>query len=95
MLPRSCLVDRIAAEQVEDLLARSHSKKWTLAAPPGTYLTATWEEVKASMLPTDELWTYETFAACETKSRRDQGIAVLRIRRVIAMVKTGTQYRWW
>ncbi len=95
LLPRSCLVDRITAEQVVDLLARSHTKQWTLAAPPRVHLSATWEEVKASMRPTEELWTYETSAACETRSRRDQGIALLRRRRVIAIVKTGTQYRWW
>lgn len=95
LLPRSCLVDRITVEQAEELLAGSHTKQWTLASPPRTSLNAPWEEVMASMLPTDELWTYETIADCETRSRRDRGIALLRRRRVIAIVNTGTKYWWW
>lgn len=95
LLPRSCLVDRITLEEAEELLAGSLTSTWTLAAPPRTDLSAPWEEVKAGLCPGDELWTYETHAECETRSRIHKGIALVRRRRVIASLKTGTRYYWW
>lgn len=95
LLPRSCLFDRITVEQAEELLASSHTKIWRLAAPPRTELSAPWVEVKEGLRPGDELWTYKTLADCETRSRIDKGIALVRRRRVIATVNTGTRYYWW
>lgn len=95
LLPRSCLVERISMEQAEQLLVGAHTKVCTLAAPPRTHLSAPWAVVKEGLRPGDELWTYKTIADCETRSRIDKGIALVRGRRVIAMVKTWTKYYWW
>lgn len=82
-------------DQAEELLVSAHTKVCALAAPPRIYLTAPWAEVKEGMRPGDELWAYKTHAECETRSRIDKGIALVRRRRVIATVRTGTRYYWW
>jgi hypothetical protein len=95
LLPRSRLVERIALEQAEEMMRESGYWEWTLASPPRTHITAPWDEVKVQMQPDDSLWTFETLADCETKSRRDGGIALLRRRRVIAKVHTYAKIWWW
>jgi hypothetical protein len=97
LLPASSLLDRVTLEQAENLLARygRTGMAWTLASPPRTHLSAPRDEVKGRMQPGDELWTFETYAACETKSRLDEGLALVRRRRTIAKVQTNVSYRWW
>lgn len=95
LLPRSCLCDRITLEQAEEMMRSRGRWEWTLASPPRTHLSAPWTEVKTQIQPDDELWTYETIADCESRSRRDRGVALLRKRRVIARVQTEVKYWWW
>ena len=95
LLPRSCLVQRITLEQAEEMMRKRGYWEWTLASPPRTHLAAPWAEVKARMQPEDELWTFETYAECEAKSRLDEGIALVRRRRTIAKVHTAVSRRYW
>ena len=95
LMPRSCLVERVTLEQAEERMRQRGYWQWTLASPPRTHLSAPWDEVKAHMQPDDELWTFETMADCETRSRRDRGVALVRWRRVIATVHTEVRYWWW